>query len=136
MKAATDVIASLTKQEHWAMSQEDAELVGKPLGRILDRMGVMKNIGKFADPIALVYGVSVTIVPRVIESGRIAKERRKEREDRHGTISTEIQKRTGKESGTVVRAESKASGSDGGTPSELGKVSALGSIPASDSGPV
>jgi hypothetical protein len=136
VKAATDVIASLSKQEHWAMSQEDAELVGKPLGRILDRMGVMKNLGKFADPIALIYGVSVTIVPRVIESGRIAKDRRKEREEHRGTISTEIQKRTGTVPATLVRAESPSSGSDGGTSGELGKVTSLGGIPSSDSGPV
>jgi hypothetical protein len=124
----------VTKQEHWVFSQEDAELIGKPLGRILDRLGVMKNLGKFADPLALIYGVTLTVVPRVVESGRLSKERR---DAKRGTVSTENAQRPVQAGNVRPPADRTEGATSGSYRLPVGKSDTLDDvIPASDSGPV
>lgn len=73
-KQATDLVLGITGMlsmvfgDHWAFSPEEARLVGEPLGRILERYSVLESVSKYSDVFALVYGVTVTVTPRILIS--------------------------------------------------------------------
>ena len=101
------IIASRPNMEHWAISEKECNSITTPLANIINNNENMKMIAEHSDAIALaVAGVSV-IVPRVIITTQMIKEKKK--------IA-----RTGQVTNTTVekgKAESVSAGTSTGTTS-------------------
>lgn len=59
-------IASLRLGEHWAISEQEANSVAKPLTKILDKYSLLSKAESVSDPVALIIATGALIVPRVI----------------------------------------------------------------------
>lgn len=58
--------------DHWVFSEEESMSIAEPLTRIMDRHDVAAKLGEYADYIALVSAVAMTVVPRVMVTREMA----------------------------------------------------------------
>jgi len=62
---------------HWKISQQEAEKISEPLGRILSRMEKLAVVNENMDYVMLFSAVSMVIFPRVLVHKQITAEKRK-----------------------------------------------------------
>lgn len=72
-------LISIVAGQHWKYSPEEAELVGRPLGRILVKYVSVESLSKYSDAFALFTGIVVTAVPRIV----ISKQMKKAKVEKH-----------------------------------------------------
>lgn len=66
-------IAATRLGDHWVFSDEEALSIAEPLSRIMERHGVTEKLGEYADYIALLSAVTITVVPRMMVTREMAK---------------------------------------------------------------
>lgn len=66
--------ASTRLGEHWKVSEEETKAISEPMTRILQRLGVNETANKYMDYFALLAGVGMVIVPRVLITQSMPKE--------------------------------------------------------------
>lgn len=60
------LVALKTKQEHWNITEIEADNIASPTMNILSKMDKFKEYAKYSDVIALGVAVTATIVPRIL----------------------------------------------------------------------
>lgn len=59
--------------EHWKVSDEEVKAISEPMTKILQRLGVNETANKYMDYFALLAGVGMVVVPRILISQSVSK---------------------------------------------------------------
>lgn len=68
-------VSSVTREEHWKLSEEEILNIADPAARILERLGAADVTGKYGDYIMLVTALGMAVIPRYILISQLKKER-------------------------------------------------------------
>ena len=52
--------------EHWKVSEEEVKAISEPSTRILQRLGINETASKYMDYFALLAGIGMVVVPRIL----------------------------------------------------------------------
>lgn len=86
-------IISVRMGEHWLMSDEESKAIAEPTTRILKRLGVNEHASKYMDYFALIAGLGMYTVPRILVQKELMKNVKKtevSKPDEANTQSTPI----------------------------------------------
>lgn len=60
--------------EHWRVSTEEAKAISEPATRILQRLGINETANKYMDYFALLAGIGMVVVPRILITQSLPKQ--------------------------------------------------------------
>lgn len=83
VQGAFELLALVTRRPYWRVSIEEAQLVGRPLGRILSRYLDPEKMSRYSDLTQLVTGMAVILAPRLALTVQEKREARKRAEPQH-----------------------------------------------------
>lgn len=87
------ILAASQAGEIWDIKEDEICLVSKPLSSILERMNVSQTSGKYMDFVTLFTGLSIILIPRVLEQ-RKANEVKKNEKSNTGNDKKSIERPT------------------------------------------
>jgi len=65
------LLAASQAGEIWDIKEDEICLISKPLSSILERMNVSQTSGKYMDFVTLFTGLSIILIPRIIEQRKV-----------------------------------------------------------------
>jgi hypothetical protein len=65
------ILAASQAGEIWDIKEDEICLISKPLSSILERMNISQTSGKYMDFVTLFTGLSIILIPRIIEQRKV-----------------------------------------------------------------
>lgn len=85
-------VSALVGGKHWEITNEEAEMISKPLSSILQRHNLLEKSLEASDGISLLVAVGITVIPRTIISIQMRKDIKNDKEKQSRTVNQQIDK--------------------------------------------
>lgn len=85
-------VVSLRAGEQWNIDDNEANSIAKPLSKILEKYNLIEKLEKVSDPVALIVATGTVVMPRLIMTLNLNKEKEGEKKKNDANSTNGIQR--------------------------------------------